>query len=63
MQHIGKIAQILLIVGGINWGLDAWAGIDLVDMIFGSIPMLAKVVYGLVGLSGLYAAYNMVSSK
>ena len=53
MEHIGKITQILLIVGGINWGLDAWAGIDLVAMIFGSIPMLAKVVYGLVGLSGV----------
>ena len=63
MEHIGKITQILLIVGGINWGLDAWAGVDLVAMIFGSIPMLAKVVYGLVGLSGVYAAYNMVTGK
>ena len=63
MKHIGCIAQILLIVGGINWGLSAWAGIDLVDMIFGSIPMLAKVVYGLVGLAGLYSAYMMATGK
>lgn len=63
MQHLGKITQILLIIGGINWGLSAWAGMDLVAMIFGSIPILAKIIYGLVGLSGLYAAYNMIKGK
>jgi hypothetical protein len=63
MQHIGKITQVLLIVGGINWGLYALLNVSLVDMIFGSIPILAKVVYSLVALSGIYAAYNMVTDN
>ena len=63
MKNIEMIAHILLIIGGINWGLAAWADMNLVDMIFGSIPILAKIIYGLVGLSGLYCAYMMVTGK
>ena len=57
------ISNLLLIIGGINWGLYGLMGMDLVALILGGIPLLAKVVYGLVGLSGLYAAYNLVTSK
>ena len=63
MQHLGLITQILLIIGGINWGLYGLMGMDLVAMILGGIPILATIVYALVGLSGLYAAYNLVVKK
>ena len=53
---IGLIANILLIIGGLNWGLYAF-GYNIVSMIFGSIPMLEMVIYVLVGLSALYAIY------
>lgn len=52
------IAIVLVIVGGLNWGLVAidptW---DLVAMIFGAASTLARVVYGLVGLSALWMIY------
>jgi len=58
MDTIGLIANILLIVGGLNWALYSF-GYNLVNMIFGSIPMLEQVVYVLVGLSALYVLYDM----
>lgn len=52
------IAMIFVLIGGINWGLFGLFQMDLVDMIFGSIPMLATVVYALVGLFALYIGYK-----
>jgi len=59
---LNTITMWLVVIGAINWGL-APMGYDLVDMLLGSIPMLASLVYYLVGLSGLYVGYNMVSGK
>ncbi len=50
---IDIIALVLVIVGGLNWGL-AIANINLVQMLFGTIPMLVTAVYALVALAGLY---------
>ena len=44
---------ILLVIGGLNWGLTA-IGYNLVSMLVGAWPMVEKGVYGLVGLSALY---------
>lgn len=52
------IVLVLVVVGGINWGLYGAFGMDLVNMILGSIPMVAKIVYILVGLSALYMLYG-----
>jgi len=60
MDMIGKVAYILLIIGGLNWGLYAF-GYDLVEMIFTDLigyAVLSQIVYILVGLSALYAAYE-----
>ncbi len=50
------VALILLVVGGLNWGLVA-LNYNAVDMIFGAGSMLAKLIYILVGLSALYVAW------
>ncbi len=55
------IALVLLIVGGINWGLVGFFQYDLVASIFGALTVLSRVVYGLVGLSALYVAVISVS--
>lgn len=53
------IAMILLIVGGINWGLVGLAQFDLVAAIFGGQDAgLARIVYVLVGLAALYSIYT-----
>lgn len=60
MAHLGMITLILLIVGGINWGLVGLFDMNLVTMIFGSMPILVTVVYVLVGLSALYQLYLLI---
>ncbi len=52
------IALILLIVGGINWGLVVF-NFNLVDALFGAWPVLVQIVYALVGLSALYTIYYL----
>lgn len=51
------IALVLLVVGGLNWGLVGLADYNLVDMIFGPGSLLARLVYVLVGLSAVYVAW------
>lgn len=57
---IDWIALVLVVVGGLNWGLVGLFNLDLVDLILGSIPVLQKIVYILVGLSALYTIYFAV---
>lgn len=58
MKKIDILAAVLLIVGGINWGLVAVAEFDLVAALvgleFGETNAASRVVYGLVGLSAAY---------
>ena len=56
MKKMDVIAAVLLVVGGLNWGLVGAAGIDLVATLFGVMTPLTRVVYVLVGLAGLYQA-------
>lgn len=50
------VALVLVIIGGLNWGLAIW-DINLVTMIFGSVAWLVTIIYALVGLSALYLIY------
>ena len=58
MKVLDIIAAVLLVVGGLNWGLVAVAEFDLVAWVvglsFGETNALSRVVYGLVGLSAVY---------
>ena len=54
MKIIDKIALVLIIIGAINWGLIALFELDLVALIFGKMTIWSRIVYGLVGLSGLW---------
>lgn len=54
MAALNKITLLLLIVGGLNWGLVGLVRFDLVAAIFGEMSMLSRLVYSLVGLSGLW---------
>lgn len=58
MKYLKQIAYVLLLVGGLNWGLYGVSGYDLVKIIFGSIPMIANIIYVLVGLSALYLIFS-----
>ena len=54
MKVIDKIALILIIIGAINWVLIGIFKFNLVEMIFGDMTMLARLIYILVGISGLW---------
>jgi uncharacterized protein len=59
MRKLDLLAGTLLVVGGLNWGLVAIAEFDLVAWIFGedfgSTNPVSRIVYGLVGVSAIYA--------
>ena len=63
MKQVDLIAAILVVVGALNWGLIAFARFDLVatlfGMRFGEISPLSAVVYGLVGLAGVYQGLSL----
>jgi uncharacterized membrane protein YuzA (DUF378 family) len=56
MKAIDVIIATLLVVGGLNWGLVGIFNFDLVAAIFGSMSILSRLVYAIVGLSALYQA-------
>lgn len=54
MKIIDKIALALIIIGAINWGLIGILNFNLVATIFGDMSIISRIIYGLVGLSGLW---------
>lgn len=54
MRIINKLAYILAIIGALNWGLVGMGDFDLVAAIFGPLSALSRIVYSLVGLSGIW---------
>ena len=52
MDALHKTALVIAAIGAINWGLFAF-GYDLVNLILGSVDILAKIVYIVIGLSGI----------
>ena len=54
MKALIYIALTLVIIGAINWGLIGFFRFNLVSLIFGDMTVLARIIYALVGLSGLY---------
>jgi len=57
------IALVLVIVGGLNWGLVGVLEFDLVEAILGTMSVASRIVYGLVGLSALYTIYFAVKPE
>lgn len=58
MKVLDIIVTVLLVIGALNWGLVGVAGFNLVEALFGEAAIATRVIYALVGLSGLYEAYN-----
>lgn len=53
-KFLDCIALTIAIVGAINWGLIGFLDFNLVAAVFGSMSWLSRIIYGLVGLCGLY---------
>ncbi len=55
MKVVNVIVLILIIIGAINWGLIGAFNFNLVAFLFGVNTILSRIVYGLVGIAGLWA--------
>ena len=54
MKVIDTIALVLIIIGAINWVLVGIFNFNLVEAIFGGLSVLTRIIYILVGISGLW---------
>ena len=65
MKRLDLLALVLVVVGALNWGLVAVARFDLVAAVFGldfgETNAITRVVYGLVGISGVWVATRIPS--
>ena len=55
MKALDYTVLTIILIGAINWGLIGFFDFDLVSSIFGQMSMLTRIIYGLVGIGGLYA--------
>ena len=66
MRTLDYLATLLVVVGGINWGLVALAKFDLVAFItgqsFGDVNALSSIVYALVGIAALWVGARAVAN-
>jgi uncharacterized membrane protein YuzA (DUF378 family) len=67
MKKLDALAAALVLIGGLNWGLVAVAGFDLVAWIFGlefgETNAASRVVYGLVGIAAVYGIGALVARR
>ena len=63
MKIVNFVALTLVIIGAINWLLVGLFEFNLVDTIFGSLSLITRIIYSIVGLAGLWciALYSKLS--
>ena len=55
MKVLDYTVLVLVIIGAINWGLIGFFGLDLVAFFCGSMSVLSRIIYAVIGICGLYA--------
>ena len=63
MKYLNLIAMVLLLIGGLNWGLVGIFNYNLVSSLLGDASMMTKVVYALVGICALYEGFQFLKAK
>ena len=53
MKAVDNIALVLIIIGAINWGFVGLLEVNLVESLFGVGTVVSRIIYSLVGLTGL----------
>lgn len=61
LKTLDLVSIVLVIVGGLNWGLVGVLDFDLVATIFGDMSSLSRIVYALVGVSAIYLATQVMN--
>ena len=65
MRGLDYTALTIVIIGAVNWGLIGFFSFYLVAFIFGNMSWISRIVYGLVGICGLYliSLYGRISDR
>lgn len=64
MSKLLKVAVVLVLIGAINWGLVGFIKFDLVAALFGGAEsVLSRIIYALVGVSGLILIFDKIFKK
>ena len=63
MKALNTTALILIVIGGVNWGLVGFFDYNLVDSIFSAGSFLARAIYAIVGLAALWTIFAMGSKS
>lgn len=58
MKALDVIVAILLVIGGLNWGLVGLFHFNLVNFLFGSLPAIERIIYVIVGVAALYQIFQ-----
>ncbi len=64
MKHLNAfdwVALVLVVIGGVNWGLIGLFNLDLVSTLFGVMTLFTRVIYVLVGVSALYTLFILLT--
>lgn len=60
MSIINALSVILILIGAINWGLIGLLDLNLVEFIFKKNSLISKLIYILIGISGLYTILYLI---
>lgn len=60
MKAVDTTALVLLVIGGLNWGLVGFFDYNLVDQIFGVGNVVSRVIYAVVGVAALWMIVNLI---
>jgi uncharacterized membrane protein YuzA (DUF378 family) len=63
MRVVNVIALVLILIGGLNWGLVGFFDYNLVDAVFGEGSGVARVVYAVVGVAAVYKIAVAIGSR
>lgn len=63
MKAAYAITALLVVIGGLNWGLVGFLGFDLVAALLGQATLLSRTVYGLVGILAIVQAVHLTAHQ
>ena len=63
IRSLDIVVGVLLVIGGLNWGLVGIFGFNLVESMFSTFPWLGRTIYTLVGLSAIYEIFQWKAIK
>ncbi|HJB29113.1 MAG TPA: DUF378 domain-containing protein [Candidatus Blautia faecavium] len=64
-KFLQYFALTIVVIGAVNWGLVGFFNLNLVSLLFGSMSWISRIIYGLVGICGLYLLtfYGLVDGE